>query len=645
MSDTIEVEMPDGTVIYGVPRNIKRSDIMARWKASKPASPESIDKLQNERALAAETKHPALVGLGAGGKNAGEGILQGLSFLGQISQNADPSRFGIAPTQSSPRDVNWQTLEDASRERVKNTNESVKPLTDRSGGAAVAKFAGEVAPGFLFPQSRGGALARFAYDTGVGAAQGAMSPLEPGQSRMAATAGGAIGSAIPSGAANGTRALRDTGGLAQEMHGLSRKYGVDLTAGELSGKGGLQRLETILEKVPYLGIGGFRKKQSAQVMAAAKKLRDQFDVGASDIGEELQSGLNRVYEQNKAEVGKLYDRVDQLAKGVDDPVLSTNRRQLAGDLLKAEAALGPNADQQLVSYLEKHVSGEPMTFDAARKLRSRLWEEARQAEKKAINGSVSDEEVRLRTKLAQSLEQDIDDWAERAGQQNKELLSAYRQASHEFKYKVAPFKDRDIRRALETDDTDTIIGTFLKRDRPKLADKLLSKTDERTQTAAKFYVLDRAFNAASELPDTEFSPLIFARELEQLKSTNKVIFTDGEQKELHGFVKLMHAAQRAGKYRENVPTGNRVAEVGALGGAAALGALAVKNPPMAASIAGGAKSLSLLLTTEVGRSILTDVSRAGERSPAMNRLMFEARREVERIIERSGAQAGSEVAQ
>lgn len=644
MSDTMDVEMPDGTVIYGVPRNIRRSDIKARWEASRAASPESIEKLQNERQLVADTKNPKMAALGAGGKNAGEGILQGLAFLGRISKDADPNRFGLPGTVQAPASVDWQSLEDASRERVKETNELTKPLTDRSGGAAVSKFGGEVAPGFLFPQARGGALARFAYDVGVGGVQGMMSPLEPGQSRLASTAGGAIGSAVPSGAMNATRALRNTDGFAQEMHGLSRRYGVDLTAGELSGKGGLQRLETILEKVPYLGIGGFRKKQSAQVVAAARKLRDQFDVGASDIGEELQAGLNRVYEQNKGEVGKLYDRVDQLSKGVDDPVLTTNRRSLTADLLKAEAALGPSADQQLVKYLETHVSGEPMSFDAARKLRSRLWAEVRQAEKKAINGSVSDAEVALRTKVAQSLEQDIDEWAERAGQQNKELLSAYRQASHEFKYKVAPFKDRDIKRALQTDDTDTIVGTFLKRDRPKLADKLLSKTDERTQTAAKFYVLDRAFAAAESLPDTEFSPLVFARELEQLKSTNKVIFTEAEQKELHGFVKLMHSAQRAGKYRENVPTGNRVAEAGALAGAAALGGLAIKNPPMAATIAGGAKSISLLLTTDVGRSILTDVSRAGDRSPAMNRLMFEARREIERIIERSSAQAGSEMA-
>lgn len=645
MADTMDVEMPDGTVVYGVPRNITRSELARRYRKSTSASPESLQKLETDRRVFEDTDHPALVAAGAGAKNAGEGILQGLAFLGNISKDADPQRWGLPGSAPKPSSVDWQTLEADSRERVKQTNENIKPITDRSEGAALAKFGGEVSTGFLFPQSRGGALARFAYDAGVGATQGMMAPLEPGQSRGASMAGGTVGSAIPSGAMNSMRAMRNTNGFAQEMHGLSRKYGVDLTAGELSNKGSLQRLETMMEKIPLVGIGGFRKKQSAQVQAAARKLRDQFDVSASDIGEELQSGLNRVYEQNKAEVGKLYDRVDQLSKGVQDPVLMTNRRELAGELLKAEAALGPSADQQLVKYLEAHVSGEPMTFDAARKLRSRMWDEVRQAEKKAINGSVSDAEVALRTKVAQSLEQDIDEWAERAGQQNKELLSAYRQASHEFKYKVAPFKDRDIKRALQTDDTDTIVGAFLKRDRPKLADKLLSKTDERTQTAAKFYVLDRAFASAESLPDVEFSPLVFARELEQLRSTNKVIFTEAEQKELHGFVKLMHAAQRAGKYRENVPTGNRLADAGALAGAAATGALAIKNPPAAAAVIGGAKSLSLLLTTDVGRSILTDVSRAGERSPAMNRLMFEARREVERIMERSGAQSGSELAQ
>jgi hypothetical protein len=373
-------------------------------------------------------------------------------------------------------------------------------------------------------------------------------------------------------------------------------------------------------------------------------LRDQFDVGVSDIGEELQSGLDRVYQQNKAEVGKLYDRVDRLAKGVEEPIVSSNRKQLAQQLLKEEAALGPQSDPQLIKYLESHISDEPLTFDAARKLRSRLWEEARQAEKKAISGSVSDEEVRLRSRVAQALESDIDEWAERAGAQNKELLSAYRQASHEFKYKVAPFKDKDIRRAMDTDDTDTIIATFLKRDRPKLADKLLSKTDEKTQTAAKFFILDNAYKAAESVEGVDFSPLTFARELERLRTTNKAVFSEAEQKELHGFVKLMNAAQRAGKYKENLPTGNRAVEAGALAGTAALGGLAVKNPPLAATIAGGAKTLSLLLTTDVGRSILTDVSRAGERSPAMNRLLFEARREAERIVERSSAAAGAEFA-
>jgi hypothetical protein len=628
MSDTIDVEMPDGTILYGLPKNIRRSEVLARYEASKRPSPESLSKLEGDRQLAADTQNPGMVGLGAGALKSGEGVLQFLASLGKLAGMAGMDKM----------------VEDPSRERVKEINETIKPLTDRSTAASLGNFGGEMAPGFLFPQSRGGALARFAYDTAVGGVQGAMSPLEPGQSRLAATAGGTIGSAIPSGTANTTRALRGTNGLAQEMHGLSRKYGVDLTAGELSGKAGLQRTETIMEKIPYLGIGAFRKKQSAQIQAAANKLRDQYDVGVSDIGEELQSGLNRVYEQNKAEVGKLYDRVDRLAKGVNEPVVSSNRKALAQELLKAEAQLGPQSDAQLIKYLESHISDEPLTFDAARKLRSRLWDEARQAEKKAISGSVSDEEVRLRVRVAQALEQDIDEWAERAGTQNKELLSAYRQASHEFRYKVAPFKDRDIRKALDTDDTDTIVATFLKRDRPKLADKLLSKTDEKTQTATKFYILDNAFKAAESVEGVDFSPLTFARELERLRTTNKAVFTEAEQKELQGFVKLMNAAQRAGKYKENVPTGNRLAEVGALGGTAALAGLAVKNPPLAASIAGGAKTLSLLLTTDVGRSILTDVSRAGERSPAMNRLLFESRREIERILDRSGGAAGAAIA-
>jgi hypothetical protein len=629
MADTIDVTMPDGTIVYGVPRNITQKDLLTRLNAFKAASPAGLDKLENDRQLAAGTKSPGLTGIGAGLSNAKEGVIQGLAALGNFLGSDKAGE-----------------IEAKSRDRVAETNALMKPLRERSAAADASQFGGEVAPGFLFPASRGGALARVASEVASGAAQGAMSPLEPGQSRLATTAGGAIGAAVPAGVIGGVRALRNTGGHAQEMHELSRKFDVDLTAGELSGKMGLLRTETILEKVPYLGIGSFRKKQSIQVQNAAKKLRSQFDAGFTDVGEELQSGLNRVYETNKAEVGKLYDQVDRLSRGVKENVSPFNRQQLAADLLKEEAALGPNADQSLVKYLESHTSAEPMNFDAARKLRSRLWEDVRKAEKQARNGSVSDAEVRLRTQVAQALESDIDDWAERAGQQNKELLGAYRKASSEFRDKVAPFKDRDIRRALETDDTDTIIGTFLKRDRPKLADKLLSKTDERAQTAAKFWILDQAFQRAETVsPDIEFSPLAFASELERLRTTNKVVFTPGEQLELKGFVKLAQAAQRAGKFRENVPTGNRAVEVGALAGTAAMGALALKNPAMAATIAGGTKSLSLLLTSDVGRSILTDASRAGDRSPAMNRLLLEARNLVEKSTRATAAGAGSELSQ
>lgn len=82
-----------------------------------------------------------------------------------------------------------------------------------------------------------------------------------------------------------------------------------------------------------------------------------------------------------------------------------------------------------------------------------------------------------------------------------------------------------------------------------------------------------------------------------------------ERQQLTGLVKVMSAAQRAGQYMENPPTGNRVAQM-------LLGAGGVAGPAMGAvsgqsvlAGAGVAKLMATLTTTDAGKRFLMAASK------------------------------------
>ena len=295
---------------------------------------------------------------------------------------------------------------------------------------------------------------------------------------------------------------------------------------------------------------------------------------------------------------------------------------IAQQELADELAKGADANPRIVDFLERQAQAQTVDFKTAQRIRSDSLADARATRARIATGEGTSVEAALRDRINQAIEADLEEFATRAG---GDILTEFRRANQLFRDGVLPFqKDRTLIRIADTD-TDTVISQFIKRDQPRLAQKLSGNLDQRGQQALKFVVMDDAFRRS--LNDAgEFVPQRFARRLEQLRRVNEVIFDEKEIAELTGFVRLAQAANRAGR------------DAGILGSGLGVGGLGAAGLARSADAAVGAGTgigvLSLLLTSGAGRRLLTRANR-GTNPALVNEAIDLTRRLADRTAQRA----------
>jgi hypothetical protein len=353
-----------------------------------------------------------------------------------------------------------------------------------------------------------------------------------------------------------------------------------------------------------------------------------------DAGEAIRSSLNRVYESNRGTASKLFDRVDELASGVKANVGTTNRQRVAQEIVEAEANLARSGagDDAALAAAKNALDAPELSFAEARTLRSRLLAEIRKAERGEVSGSVNAQTVAALKRLEGALEADMDEWAKAAG---GGVERVWRSANQYYRTRVVPFKDRAIRKATGDDfDADQIIRTFIKPDARGTASKLVNRLDLKGKEALRYGILRDAFDDSmtGTRPDGTpfFSPQRFRNKIERLGKTGERVFTPQQQAQLNGFSRLAEAARRAGQYMENPPTGQQVLDP-LMYGAAGAGIHAGNTLGVLAG-AGGVKVLSVLMTSQRGRAILSRASEYAPDSPQMQNALRAAAIEINRVI-------------
>ena len=443
----------------------------------------------------------------------------------------------------------------------------------------------------------------------------------------------------------------------RELREFGQAHDVDvLSYGQESGNPLAKGLEIGSKHAPFVGTGKFFQEGHKKAKAAAQGLADKFKTNGN-YGEEIHESLKRGLSKAKNEAKSNFDDVEKklLANGVVDKVGVDNLLPKVDELLKdypdifdrlPDKSLSQNIEtiragvkrkepqSQLVSIGGSRIKVTPeqaqrmgiaqpnqetaLSFHEARFLRDKLSNYINRAQFSA--GVVGNKEVHQLIELKNALDKDIESFGKHVG--NQDVMTAFKKANDHYKENVVPFKDRLIDKATNLEvDTDTILKMFVKADRPKLAEKLYNRLDDEGKSAIKHGILKEAFDNAYDTRIDNFEPAKFSNELHKLTETNEIIFSPQEKVELDGWVKWMKAAEEFGKNQKITSKSESLTRLEPYGMAAGL---LFAFPKSTLALGAFVKSSTLLLTSPMGKKILTELSKAPKNSVRYKDLVRQA---------------------
>lgn len=582
--------------------DMDRNDFMGKFIGSaKPIKSEpSMNPVQS-----------ALAGFGGGILMQGKGLQQKAAQLGQ--------KMGIV----SPETV----------ERITQEGEGIRSdlnrLKSESGWATAGDVGSDIATGIAIPGGGAGKLGTRMLTGGLsGALQaGARFTGKNNSTTGNAVTGGVLGAMAPavmSPIAKGYNAI--AGKLTKPINVAGK---VPTTLGEDIGSPALQRAETLLERVPLLGITGFRKEQHAAAEKAAKEYLGSFAAtgieGSRGLLEKNRKVVSDMYEGVKKTIGEGYsnlplyatetnkaasellDRFPDFFKNFQDvkteTILSNIRKESSYFAEKGKSAIQKNIPakgapiissgqhdsfQELGRAIERQARKnkniaekyiEPTNhiyFNDMWELRKGIGDILGQAKQKMISGDVNKSQYSALSKMYSAISEDMDKFASSVG--SPDISAALSAANNAYK-----------------------------------------------QNVVKYNVIERAYDkAAGAIEDTgkTFSPQRFHSALDGILKKEKYnnLFTSTEKREMAGIANIMTTVKRAGQFMENPPTGNRMVDI-AIGGGAVGSLLNPAAAQAAGTTAATAGILKFLTTTDTGKRLAMAASTIEPSSPSMRKIM------------------------
>lgn len=494
-------------------------------------------------------------------------------------------------------------------------------LAEQSTAASLGRVGGQIAATAPIPGGVAGGVLKRAGTAGLAGAAAAgvqFTPEEESRLKNIALGGGvaaptslalSAGGKVLSALSRKKGAIADKG--AEELVGLAEKHGVPASYGDITGGPIIQKVETQLESVPVVGMGGFRAKGAKEAQRAARMLRDEFEPGGDDWTATLTGSLKNKAGTMRKIAGKKYSKVSSLT----DPlgaVPTTKMNKTASDLLAKETAKKPKyQDVALIKILKKYATDPDYNFSGLRDLRSDIGDDISDYYK-GVNAVVGKKGVSHLQSMKNALELDMSDFAEKQG---GDISKAWKEADAFYKGHVVPFRDRNIAKAMTTDELDTVYGMFIQRGKGDRAKKFYKALDSRGKDAVRYGMIDEAYHAA--MKGDAFSPAAFRTYMKNHEKATGVFFKGENKKLIDGFTKLMGAVKRHGQYMENPPTGNRLAPYILALGAATL------SPEATLTAGGTSLILKKMFTNKGARKLLLASSRLRDGSPKIKKMLEE----------------------
>lgn len=606
--------------------------------------------------------------------DAGAGIIQVNKQFGDKANSVANAVLGTNLDTNAAGDYNKQY------KQANLATDGARSLAGRDGGDWVRGGTEIAATLPIYAAGRGATLGARMADQGVrGAAVGAAQYADDTEGRLlnmgVGAAGGAIGQgigekvagAVGKGVTKAVNAKR--GNLApayKEIDDLGKQFDVRTSVGDINRGAFTGRAETALEQVPVLGMGGFREAQNAQAVAATGRVSNKLkqalsetdykaipsiraaaaagdrnaarvlniaETAGDDTGRVLQASAEvRAFRESNI-ASRLYDKVDEaVAASGNDLVAPTKTEAVINAALdKQGASLAPDDDilRELSKVMERvNDTGVEKNFANMRLLRSQLGDLADKYGA-PINGNKA--ASRVFADARQAVDDDIADFALNSG--NAGIKKAYQRADKFYKSAMQR-SDKAIANAMKNNKPDEIYNAFVKTGKGDRANNFYQALDQKGQAALRYQMADEAINKATNESTGNFSPAKFAGEFERMAEPYGNIFKGDDKKQMDGLVKLMRHVERAGQYKENPPTGNRVIPW-LVAGASTI------DPTIAIRVIGMSAFAKSMLTTRAGKNLLLAANKLPEaQQAALDNLLKSAAK----VSAATGANAADTVA-
>lgn len=606
--------------------------------------------------------------------DAGAGIIQVNKQFGDKANSVANAVLGTNLDTNAAGDYNKQY------KQANLATDGARSLAGRDGGDWVRGGTEIAATLPIYAAGRGATLGARMADQGVrGAAVGAAQYADDTEDRLlnmgVGAAGGAIGqgvgekigSAVGKGVTKAVNARR--GNLApayKEIDDLGKQFDVRTSVGDINRGAFTGRAETALEQVPVLGMGGFREAQNAEAVAATGRVSNKLkqalsetdykampsiraaaaagdrnaarvlniaETAGDDTGRVLQASAEvRAFRESNI-ASRLYDKVDEAVAASGNDIVTPTKSTAALDdaLQKQTESLAPDdVLQKELGDISARINDPSISksFSNMRLLRSQLGDLADKYGS-PVNGNKA--ASRIFADVRQAVDDDIADFALNSG--NAGIKKAYQRADKFYKSAMQR-SDKAIANAMKNNKPDEIYNAFVKTGKGDRANNFYQALDQKGQAALRYQMADEAINKATNESTGNFSPAKFAGEFERMAEPYSNIFKGDDKKQMDGLVKLMRHVERAGQYKENPPTGNRVIPW-LVAGASTI------DPTIAIRVIGMSAFAKSMLTTRAGKNLLLAANKLPEaQQAALDNLLKSAAK----VSAATGANAADTVA-
>ena len=325
----MNVEMPDGTVIEGVPDGTSRAEILSKWQkyggqVSPSEEKSAFDSLLRGTGLGVRAVAGGAMNLLA---LPADIPLQAFNVVKSFLNSAAGTKFEHTPLISEQNERGMTALglpqPETGGERVAS---AVLSGATSGGGMArgTAKLAETAAPSIekmvLEALSKGPGVQTVAGGTGgAGSSIAGELGFGPVGQAIAGFGGAMAGPLAAAGAAGATRTmLRGAGGAAADRYNANIKQATDAGIQEPTvGMGGTRRaqaIESTLAKAPG-GSGEMAEAGKSVALDMGKRVQEIADnlapnVDQSKAGRVIEKGLNAFVDRFKSEQKFLYDKLD-----------------------------------------------------------------------------------------------------------------------------------------------------------------------------------------------------------------------------------------------------------------------------------------------------------------------------------------------